>query len=1133
MAVACVTNFSVLSAPCHGFSGQPDLPTEEVGDGFLLAALLPELDGPVLDAHGGAGGSVYAPIFLDWRVPARPRYWRSPDTGSAKPVDLLAKWQKPVVPEPQGPTLSPLPEHIPWEPGNVPMGIDPAPAQGNFGALPIERQVGDCVVFGEVASGLDPVAGAVVEILGTGRVVETDAQGRFRIDGLPSGDFTAEASALNYSRQSLGVSPSPTNPTELRFNLTEKAVDSGSEEYVLEEESIVGEYRESSQGDFNLDIKSSPSIASGVGKDDFSRSGISDAGDAVSKISGANIVGGKYAVVRGLGDRYSNTLVNGALISSADPSKKAVQLDLFPSDLLQSISIYKTFVPELPAEFAGGTVVIDTLQFPDKPIIEFEYGQKYNDSLDGDFYGSGTDLGYFGDVDDGLPSAVPTLASRKFTAGYSRPRPPAADNEEAQTAIRQATALHLSSPLRPIARDSHTPESFAVTVGNTFDLGNDLELGVVVAGTSSNGDEAVRDIKVGRSLNSGADGISGTGDDFLNRTQDEDRYTSYAGYGVLGSIGLRSGDRHSFNFTAFKNYRAEDEVTRARKIRDDTSGSGEFQDYAGPGTTPTGDLASTPFGATAATYQALDSIAPLRRSLTLIQGGGHHEIGDIEHPIEMDWGYSRSESLEDRPATRTAFFSQLDFTDPSIKNIEGSVYNPSLGQIFTLSDIYGINPAASQSFREVLATSEESSNSRLDLLFPIWADGDEWFKIKVGGNLFDKQREVRGRLFTYNIGQVLNNRLLEDNGGQFGVDYLDLLNGIVDPNGNPIFNGHANGNRSDGIYIEENTTTGNTVRNVDAGTNLTAAYIQFNWVVGDWDLVGGFRYEQEDRSFEVINGLNPAGTEVPFTSISNEYILPGFTLNRKFGRDDQFNTTIAWSRTVARPTFFEFAPIRTVDQASGDSYQGNPNLTDTLIDNYDVRWAWEPDPTSLLAVSLFHKQLDSPIAQASALGDRTFINGTTGSLQGLEIELQKSFLENWSITSNYTYIDSVLEFVQPPNQTIQTTFDGQPNHIFNLILGWDDKDLGWSAALNYNLTGSYLTAVPLSSAEPPVRREAFSQLDLIVQKTVDFGDSVGIVKLNFANLLDPADTQVFDGTDLIYSSYRRGRSYGLEFEYRF
>jgi TonB-dependent receptor len=1119
LTVACVTNFAVLAAPCHAFphDGMPAM--APYADDLLLSALL--LGGDPFPQPERVSPFVWEP------APAR-KCWRSPELRPAPAVSFRAAWSLPVQ------TVG-VASPSPWQPAAPPAGIDPAPAPGVFGALPIEQEIGNGIVTGEVSDSttFEPIKGAIVDIIGTGRTAETDAQGRFRIDGLPAGDFIAEASALNYSAVTMGVSPNPSGPVELRFGLKIKPAESGTEEYQLEEETVSIEYNENSQGDFNLSLSTeAPTITGTVGKEEFSRSGISDAGEAVSKISGANIVGGKYAVVRGLGDRYSNTLVNGAQISSADPSKKAVQLDLFPSDLLQSVSIYKTFVPELPAEFAGGTVAIETLRFPEKPLIEFEYGRTFNPELDGDFYGSGTDLGYFGRVDD-TPPAIPSLESGGFTAGTTSGRPPTSTNPVAQRAIRHATALHQSSPLLPTLRDSKHPESFSVTLGKTFDLGNDLELGVVVAGTAGNGDKAIRGAQVGRSLNPGADGTTGTGDDYLNRTQEEDRYTSYAGYGLLGSIGLRSGTRHNVNLTLFQNHKAEDEVIRARKIADDTGSSGEFPDYAGPGTLPTGELNPLPFGATARTYRALDSTIPLRRTLTFIQGNGHHEVGDDEHPIELDWSYARSESVEDRPGTRTAFFTELDFTDPSIRNIDGAVYDPSLGRVYTLWDIVGATPALSQSFREFLKTEEASGNSRLDLTFPLWSDGDDHFKLKLGGSHYDRSREIRGRLFTYNIGGALNDLLGSEDGGQYGVDFLRYLNGLLSPNGNPFFLGHANDNTSNNIFIEENTRSGNTVRNVDAGTILSSGYVQGSWSIGDWDMTGGFRYESEDRSFEVFQNLNPGGTGVPFTTISNDYILPGLTLNRTFGRDDTFNTMLAWSRTVARPTFFEFAPIRTQDQASGDTFQGNPNLTDTLIDNYDLRLEWTPQPETAIAASFFHKQLDSPIAQAFAFGDRTFINGDTGTLQGIELETRHRFLENWSLTANYTYIDSLLEFQQPPSQTIQTTFDGQPSHIFNLIFGWDHKPSGWAATLNYNFTGSYLTAVPLSSVEPPVRREAYSQLDLIVQKTFEFQHGVGIVKLNCGNLLDSTDTQSFDGTGLIYSSYKPGRTYGVEVEYRF
>ncbi len=339
----------------------------------------------------------------------------------------------------------------PWTPADfAPIPLpDGMPVQGNpAGLAMLENAVGNGTIYGEVsdATTLNPIAGALVEIIGIGRTSETDAQGKYRFDGMPAGTFSLEASQLGYFGDTTVITVIEGSPSEVRFGLKIKPTDDTANVFTLEEESVVGEYQGESSGDLAIDLQLTSSIASGISKDDFTKAGIGDAGDAVAKISGANIVGGRYAVVRGLGDRYSNTLVNGALISSADPTRKAVQLDLFPSDLLESISIFKTFTPELPAEFAGGTVVIKTLQFPEEQILKIEYGQKYNTNLDGDFYTSGDDLGYFGKVDTGLPDSVPQLG--QFESGPTR-RPPNATNPQGQAAIADATALHLSSSLDP------------------------------------------------------------------------------------------------------------------------------------------------------------------------------------------------------------------------------------------------------------------------------------------------------------------------------------------------------------------------------------------------------------------------------------------------------------------------------------------------------------------------------------------------------------------------------------------------------------------------------------------------------------------------------------------------------------
>ena len=196
----------------------------------------------------------------------------------------------------------------------------------------IINTAGNCVITGEVsdATSLNPVAGAYFDVVGTGRTAETDAKGRFTIDGLPAGSFTLEATKLGYFTESSVITTLEGQPAEVRFGLRLKPADDTAEETMLEEETIVGEYQGDSQGDFNLTLETSATVTSAISKEDFTKTGVSDAAGAVGKISGANIVGGKFAVVRGLADRYVTTLFNGAVISSAEPVRKAVQLEYFP-----------------------------------------------------------------------------------------------------------------------------------------------------------------------------------------------------------------------------------------------------------------------------------------------------------------------------------------------------------------------------------------------------------------------------------------------------------------------------------------------------------------------------------------------------------------------------------------------------------------------------------------------------------------------------------------------------------------------------------------------------------------------------------------------------------------------------------
>jgi outer membrane receptor protein involved in Fe transport len=101
-----------------------------------------------------------------------------------------------------------------------------------------------------------------------------------------------------------------------------------------------------------------------IGSEQMAKAGDSDAAGALKRVTGITVVGGKYIYVRGLGERYSSTLLNGSTLPSPEPERRVVPLDMFPVELLESMVIQKTFSPDLPGEFGGGTVMLRTRGYP-------------------------------------------------------------------------------------------------------------------------------------------------------------------------------------------------------------------------------------------------------------------------------------------------------------------------------------------------------------------------------------------------------------------------------------------------------------------------------------------------------------------------------------------------------------------------------------------------------------------------------------------------------------------------------------------------------------------------------------------------------------------------------------------------
>jgi len=1056
------------------------------------------------------------------------------------------------------PAVSPLlpqaPTDLPWLPGDLDPIAPPdgMPVQGNpVGLALLENAVGNGIVVGEVsdATSLDPIPGALIELVGSGRTAEADAQGRFQFAGLPAGTFNIEASQLGYFTDTTVVTVVEGSPSEIRFGLRARPTDDTVDETTLEEETIVGEYQGDSGGDLFMDLELSSGVTSGISKEDFSRSGVSDAADAVSKISGANIVGGKYAVVRGMADRYSNTLVNGAVISSADPSKKAVQLDLFPSDLLESLNIRKTFTPDLPADFAGGTVLIETLKIPDERVIDFSVGTKYKDSLEGDFYIiPGQRLSFWGDGSPGIPAGVGqrggTLLQNpnRFAPGVTTAAGPTQTPSGLQLeALEEWRLLHSTGPFIAQKGDPQEQYDFSATYADFHKFSEEAKLGWVFALTRGQDADAERDVEVQRLA-----ALAGPLDTF--RKQTENRYKESVDWGVLGSVTFELSDDHSINYTYFNNRSAENEVNQIRNIQNRQGDGANIFDSS--------QYRFNYNGASGIAYRATDVVSYLDRELEINQVNGSHVLRDDRdrERFRVSWLVSDSNAQELRPDDRNLRFTTIDYTDPRIPDIIANTppstfpplpYRPELGIVETLANPIGGNPPSP--YRQSLSTVDEGENERIDLDIPIYFDDSEDSRrkltFKMGLNRSTREREQRGDRYLYRNG--FNRTPASINIDQLQIDQYNefddprwVIGSTRPATGQPPYVA---------IGIQDISAAGTLILNADTGIEVDARYLMTSFDWDEWNLYGGARIEKSTRSYSAqiqnefgvaLNNDSQAST-IGTAEIEDTQLYPSFGVSRAFGPNEDIRALFAWSRTVARPTFLEFAPIITEDQSTGEEIRGNPRLEDSEIDNFDLSLSWQATEQSFLQFSLFHKTLTNPITKV--LGQRgsdgffiSYANAESGSVQGLEIEADQRFNENWNVGANLAYITSQLVpgISSIPAPIFAETFEGQPNWILNFNLGYTLLDHDLTANLVYNFTGEYLAAVSGTSAVPSVVRDASNSLEFILRKSFESEWGDGTVTFKVSNLLNDLASFSYENGD-VYSKFEPGREYSLSVSFGF
>ncbi len=374
-------------------------------------------------------------------------------------VDEAPPPQQPVPPNSQKPTAEPSDEADVDE-----MSEGPDPSR--------QPPAGKGAVWGVVRSKSsdDTILEAIVSVLGQKEYSSTDVDGRYRLE-LPPGTYQVRVVyELHKPARIKNVVIQAGKVVKLDVALQ-------PDDQAVEEVTAIEAEAERASAATQLMLRKNAAQASdSIGAQDIAKTPDRNAADAVKRVVGTTVVDGRYIFVRGLGDRYTNSMLNGSPLPSPEPDRQAVPLDMFPTLVLADLTISKTFVPDMPGDFAGGSLNIHTRDLPNKFLFQVTGGLGFNTMST-----FGHRLGYPGGstdwlgIDDG---------ARRF--------PPAVPSTRLVEVNSDGTRTDLTSVGKAINRPMGTERAFnlphgtlSTVVGDSFKLGGQRVLGYILGATYS------------------------------------------------------------------------------------------------------------------------------------------------------------------------------------------------------------------------------------------------------------------------------------------------------------------------------------------------------------------------------------------------------------------------------------------------------------------------------------------------------------------------------------------------------------------------------------------------------------------------------------------------------------------------
>ncbi len=411
-----------------------------------------------------------------------------------------------------------------------------------------ETEAGRGLLAGRVVSTEDgsPISGARIFVSGTPVETRTDDDGNFSVD-VPAGKYAVSALHSEFATRTVeDVAIERNGETKRDFELPPAGLELA--EYV-----VVEPYIEGSVTSVIAEQRETSGVANVIGTEQFSRGGDGDAGSALARVTGLTLVGGEFIYVRGLGERYSSTLLNGANVPSPDPTRKVVPLDLFPTGVIESIRVQKSYSPEMPGDFGGGAVEIRTRGIPEEDFLKMSLsvGGRQGTAFEDGLTYEGGDRDFLG-MDDGtreLPAEIADLldAGESITAAGDF-NPDGLSQEELETLGESFPVIY------EVDREEVGPDlGLSLEGGKLFEFGDDWKAGVTAAAMWSDAHQSYTEER--RSFIPLGDGSLRSNDDYdIERTSRDIELSGFL------TAGLQYTEDHRIDLTSMLLRQTQDET---------------------------------------------------------------------------------------------------------------------------------------------------------------------------------------------------------------------------------------------------------------------------------------------------------------------------------------------------------------------------------------------------------------------------------------------------------------------------------------------------------------------------------------------------------------------------------------------